>query len=847
MFNATIKGLLAHKLRLALTALSIVLGVAFVSGTYILSDTITRTFDDLFAEITKGVDLQVRTATGLKNTDTGSGEERDPVPASLLSTVRGIPGVAKAGGDVAGYAQIVDKKGKAVTTGGAPTIGVVWTTDLDESPLSVKEGRPPARPDEMGMDATTADKHDFQVGDRVKVLHVGSPREYTLVGIMRFGSQSGLAGATLSVFDLATGQQVFDKAGKFDAINVQLADGADAAEVERQLEAALPEPVEVLTGQEVADEDAASTAEFIGIFSTVLLVFAGVALFVGGFIIVNTFNILVAQRSRELALLRAMGAHRRQVIWSVVTEAAVVGLVASVIGIGLGFLVAVGIQALFRAAGLDLPATGTVFLPRTAIAGFVVGVGVTVVAALTPARRAAKVPPVAAMREEIWTAPPASLRRRSIVGGLLTGGGLLALGVGLFGSTDGALQIVGLGAALLFLGITTLSPLLAAPVAGFLGRPFARFRGTPGRLGRENAMRNPRRTSATAAALMVGLALVGAVSVLAQSTKASAGDVIDKSLGADYVIASNFFLGHSPALAKTLRDDPAVGVVAEARSGPFKAGGDNTFLSGMDPATLPQTMKVTVVQGSLDAIASGAILVEEDEAKKQGYTMGGPVDVEFGRTGKKQLTLGGIYERNDLLGTYLVSIPTFDANFTQRLNVVTLVNRAAGADASATRAAIDRALLDYPNLTARDQTELKAEQRKQINQVLAIVFGLLLLAILIAFFGIVNTLALSVYERTRELGLLRAVGMSRKQVRQMIRYEAVLIALLGAVLGLAVGIGLGTALVTALKDDGITKLAVPVGLLLFFIVLAALAGVVAALLPARRAARMNVLAAISHS
>ena len=847
MLRATLKSLLARKVRLLLTAIAVVLGVAFVSGTFILSDTMTRTFDRLFGEIYQDVDLAVRQHTGFE-TDNGQGEERELVPESVVEQIRRVEGVARAGGDVTGYAQMIAPAGKAVTPSGAPTIGVTYNELLEGGPLTVAQGRVPRGLGEMAMDAGTFDKYEFKIGDKVRVLFQGPPREFSLVGVMKFGGTNSLAGATLAVFDLPTAQRAMDKVGGYDGVIVQVEDGADRAVVRDRIEKILPAGTEVVTGNTLAEEDEEGVGEFLGVFRTVLLVFAGVALFVGAFIIVNTFTILVAQRTRELALLRALGASRGQVIRSVLLEALVVGGFASAVGLGLGFLVALGIQGLFKAVGIDLPATGTVFRARTAVVAFAVGIVVTVVASLLPARRAASVPPVAAMRDETWVPAQAGLRLRALLGLVLLAGGVAFLTIGLVGDTGNALSFVGLGAALLFLGVAVISPLLARRLARWIGAPFAAWRGVPGRLGRENAMRNPRRTAATSAALMVGLALIGTVSVLAESVKASAGDVIDRSLGADFILQTDNFVLHPPALAAALRTRTEFSAVGEARFGQaFKAENNEAALTGMDAAAVRTLMKLRVVDGSLDSLDRGDILLDEDAAKERGVKAGDSLDVEFARTGEKSLRVGGVYETNELIGPYLVSVRTFDANFTVRLNIVTLVNARPGVSPTAARAAINAELTAFPNVTARDQTEVKAEQRKQINQLLGIIYALLALAILIAFFGIVNTLALSVYERVRELGLLRAVGMTRPQVRRMIRYEAVVIAVLGATLGLAVGVILGSALVTALKDEGITRLAYPVPLLLVFLLLAGLSGVIAAALPARRAARINVLEAIAHA
>jgi len=566
--RAVLKGLLAHKLRLLLTGIAVVLGVAFVAGTFVLTDTINRTFDTLFAEISAGTDITVRAESGFGDA-ANLESSRDALPASLLATVRAVRGVAAADGSVGGYAQFVDKKGKAVVTGGAPTLGFNWT-DPDQSPLTLRAGREPQRPGEVVVDAVTARQHDFALGDRVKMLFRGPTEEFTVVGITGFGEADNLAGATLAIFEETTAQRLFGKVGRFDTIDVKAADGVATAELRDRVLAVVPPGVEVVTSQEVADESTEAVGQALGFVSTALLVFAGIALFVGGFIILNTFSILVAQRTRELALLRALGASRRQVMASVIAEAFFVGLFASVAGLGVGVLVAIGLQSLLKAFGIDLPASGAVVQPRTIIASLVVGVVVTVVSSIAPARRASRIPPMAALRGA-GMEQGGSLRRRSVTGAVVTTLGGAAMLWGLFADT---IALVGVGAALVFVGVALLSPLATKPMARAIGAPFPRIAGVSGKLGRQNAMRNPRRTAATSAALTVGLGLVACVSVLAASIKSSAADVVDRYLAADYIIStSNFVPGISTELAPRLARLPELSAVSALQSGQWRAGG----------------------------------------------------------------------------------------------------------------------------------------------------------------------------------------------------------------------------------------------------------------------------------
>jgi putative ABC transport system permease protein len=842
--KATLKGILAHKLRLALTALSVILGVAFVAGTFVLTDTINHTFDNLFGEVTAGVDVSVRARSGFGEGG-GVAESRDTIPEGVLATVRSVPGVKVAEGSVGGYAQLVDPKGKAITTTGAPTLGFNWTTTPELSPLRLRRGRPPESDGEVVVDVQTADKHKLKVGSRIRVLFRTGTGSFTVVGLTGFGKADNLAGATMAAFDLRTAQRVFAKVGVFDSIDVAARSGVTALELRQSLADVLPPNVEAVTSDQVAKESADAVKSGLSFFSTALLTFAGISLFVGAFIIFNTFSILVAQRTRELALLRALGASRRQVLWSVLTEAFIVGLVSSAVGLALGVLFAIGLQKLLEAFGIDLPTTQIQFLPRTVIASFVVGVGVTLAAAVLPARRGAKISPMAALRGE-GEAPAGSLRSRVITGAVVAGAGVALLLAGLFGGVGG-IAVVGLGAALTFVGVAILSPLVARPLAGAIGAPLPRLAGVAGKLGRQNAMRNPRRTAATAAALMIGLGLVGTVTVLASSVKASSTRIFDRSLAADFAVMTDQFMPNiSPELEADLARRPELAAVAGLAQGDWRLDGSHKNLYAANPATLRQVLNVDVKAGDYGSLGRGDVLVEDQEAKDKHWSVGDTVPMTFARSGTQQLRIGATYARNQLLGRYLISTQTYDANFTDRLDFVVLAKAAPGTGPAAARAAVQQVAADFPNVKVRDQTQVKADQRKQVNQALGLVTALLLLAIVIALFGIVNTLALSVFERTRELGLLRAVGMSRRQVRAMVRGESVITAVLGAILGVTVGVLFGGVIVGDLKSQGIESLVIPAGQLVAYVILAAIAGVVAAVWPARRAARLDVLGAITY-
>ncbi|MGQ0669366.1 MAG: ABC transporter permease, partial [Actinomycetota bacterium] len=586
-------------------------------------------------------------------------------------------------------------------------------------------------------------------------------------------------------------------------------------------------------------------SEGLGFFKIALLVFAGISLFVGAFIIFNTFSIITAQRTRELALLRALGASKRQVMTSVLVEAAATGLFASLVGVGAGLLIALGLQGLLSAFGIDLPSTATQLLPRTVIVSILVGTTVTLVSSILPARRAAAVAPIEAMRDAQRAPAGASLRRGLISGIVVTGIGSAALVYGLFRATSNAAQLIGLGAAGTFVGVAMLSPLAARPLAAAIGSPLPRL-GMAGKLGRENAMRNPRRTASTAAALMIGLGLVSMVTILAASLKASFDAALTETLKADFTITTTSFTPFSPEVANLVRARPELAAVAEFRQNGFRVEGATSFVTAVDPATIEQAATLDLVEGSVASLSEGSILVHRDVAADHGWSLGDVVQAEFPSTGKQGLAVGGIYAENRLVGDYVISIETYERNYTEQLDTFVLVKGAPGVPIGDVRDALDQAVGEFPNIEVQDQAAFREQQAGFINQLLGLVTALLALAVLIALFGIVNTLGLSIFERTRELGLLRAVGMTRGQVRSMIRWESVIIAVLGAVLGIAIGVLYGWAMQQALAGEGVTELSVPGVQLLLYLVLAGLAGVLAAVLPARRAAKLNVLEAISY-
>ena len=846
MLRVTLRGLLAHKLRLATTALAVMLGVAFMAGTLVLTATIGATFDGLYADINAGTDVQVRSAEAVT---TEAGEQRGAVDEALVATVSSVPGVRATSGDVTGYAQFVGKDGKAIgnPAQGAPTLGFNWIEEPELSPLRLADGRAPAAAGEVVMDKATADDGGFAVGDPVTVLTASGSEEFTVVGTTRFGKVDSPLGATLAVFDLATAQDVLGLTGRLSAIAVVAEPDLTQEELARRIGEVLPEGVEAITGEQLTSEQQSQTRDALGFFNTFLLVFALIALFVGSFIIYNTFSIIVAQRTREMALLRALGAGRRQVLNSVMVEALVTGLIASAIGVVAGLGVAVLLRDLFGLLGIDIPTTGLTVEAGALVVPIVVGVVITLASAFLPARKASRVPPIAALRNVALDDSGRSVLRAGI-GVAVAGVGVGLLALGLWSEVGNPAALVGLGAAVTFLGVAVLGPVLARPLAGFLGWPLPRVRGIAGHLARENAMRNPKRTSATAAALMIGVGLVGFITIVAASASTSIRGTVDKGFLGDFVVQSNAGVsgGLPPAVASDIAALPEVAVAAAVRTGPALVDGSAALLPGIDAAAFTQIGDLEVVEGNLpDLDEEGTIAVYTSTADDKGWRLGSTVDVTYPATGTQTLVVVALFDQQDIAGPYVTGIATHEPNNDVQLDSSVFIKLAAGVSDAEGRAAIGVVADAYPNAELQDKTEFADAIVGQINQLLNLIYVLLLLAVVIALIGIANTLALSIFERTRELGLLRAVGMTRRQLRSAVRWEAVIIAVMGAVLGLVIGAAFGWALVTSLRSEGFTDLTIPVTQLAVVVVLAAGAGVLAAVPPARRAARLDVLDAIS--
>jgi len=838
MRKVTLRGLLAHKLRLALTALAIVLGVTFISGTFVLTDTLNSTFSNLFTSVYSKIDFQVR---GVAQFGSGESATRNPLPESVLARVQRVPGVSGAYGQVEGYAQFVAKDGKPIssTTG---TVGLGWDTNPQISSLHLISGNPPTTSDDVVMDASTAQNYGFSAGQQVRILSAGSraAQTFTITGIAQFGTADNLAGATLAAFTLPTAQRMTGETGLFDFIDVIAKPGADKAAVQRSIARALPADAQVVTGQTVINEEQTTVSQALSSLNTLLLVFALISLFVGAFTIFNTFSIIVGQRTRELALLRVVGASRGQVLRSVLSEAAIVGFVSSAIGVGLGVAAAVGLKALLGGFGASLPSGSLTFEPRTAVVGLAVGTLVTVVSAIGPARNAVRIPPVAALTARAADGAGAGLARRRLISGTaLTVLGVLLLALGL---SKPVVALVGAGAVCIFVGVAMLAPAIARPLSDLIGRPLAALLGTPGWLGRENSMRSPARTAQTASALMVGLALVSAMAVFGASYSQSATSSVDQAISADLLISVNGSGQLSDSVPAAVAAVPGVTATSTVYRDQFEFKSTLATLTGVAPQNLADNVTLRMTSGSVAALAQGELLVDSTTATKDHLAVGDTVPIRFAYTGPTTIRIGGVYQSNALIESYLVSAPYFLSHFRPESPAAVLVrtNGSPGVDA-----AVTRALAPYADVQVQTRAQFQQSETAQVNQLLGIVYVLLALAVLIALIGIVNTLMLSVLERTREIGLLRAVGMRRPQVRAMIRSEAVILSTFGAVIGIVVGTLMGLALVSSLRQQGITETSVPWVRLVEFLILAAALGLVAAGWPARRAARLDVLAAIA--
>jgi len=852
MTHVALKGLLGRKLRATLTAVAIVLGVAMISGTYVLTDTIKSAFSTVFSTVYAHTDAVISGKSAIGGS-ANNGDRIPSFPESLLASVRKLPGVAEAEGGIDDTAHLVGRDGKVISGHGSPGLAFSVHAKGDQrfNPLTLVSGTWPAGPHQVAIDANTASKDDYKVGDSIGVIALGPVEQFTIAGIVKIGGVSSLGGATMAIFDFPTAQKLFHKEGKLDGIDVAAKPGVKPSELVREIAPILPPTAQVRTAQAEAKKQTSDTNAFLSIFNDFLLAFAGVALFVGSFVIANTLSITIAQRTRELATLRTLGANRRQVLASVLLEALVIGALASLVGLFAGLGLAKLLNHLFVSFGIDLPQAGTVFATRTIVVALVVGVAVTLLAALRPAIRATRVTPIAAVREGA-VLPESRFARFSVHAALLTIGGAVALMlIGLFVgglSTAERLLAVGVGAAAVFLGVAMLAKTLVPPLARALGWPATKIGGAAGALARGNAMRNPQRTASTASALMIGLALVTLVAVLASGLKTTFEDAVNSVFDADYALTATDNFSPIPiASANALKKVPGVTVVSGVRAGDGKAFGSRVGITGV-AGDISKVISVRWKAGSQatpSQLGTSGAFVSKDYAKKHHLTVGSsfPVRTPTGKT--MDLVLRGIFsppKGGSPYGDVTISAQRFDQEYANPENVYTFVDISGGVTAANT-ATLTKALVPFPDAKIATESQFKKNQEQGIDTLLNLLYVLLSLSIVISLFGIVNTLVLTVFERTRELGMLRAVGMTRRQVRRMIRHESIVTALIGAALGIPVGIVLALMVGKAITYPAFT---IPVGTLVVFVIAAIVAGIIAAIFPARRAAKLNPLEALHY-
>ncbi|MBU9943118.1 MAG: FtsX-like permease family protein [Dermatophilaceae bacterium] len=852
MIRAAWASLLARKLRLFMSAFAVVLGVAFVAGSFIFTDTLERAFDG----ITKNTvgDVIVRQATD-PNAAAGGGEDEDggsaqgrTVPGSVVEALMDVPGAERVDGNVAVPGVfVVSDSGKVLGGAGPPSLGVNYTggpAAHGTTPFPLNMGRWPDKAGEIAMDAPTALNAGYLVGSEVTLTTAFNPAPITATLVGTFEA-SGLLGATVTVFDTESAQALaYQGEDVYTNLWVTAAPGTSQETLRTAVAAALPAGFEAVTGDGEAAKTASRIQEALGFINNFLLVFAAVALFVGTFLIVNTFSILVAQRSRELALFRAIGASRSQVTQSVLLEALVIGFVGSAVGLALGFVLAWGIAQVFGSVGLDLGDTPLVFQLRTALVAFAVGILVTVFAALLPARRAGSVPPVAAMRDDVVLAE-SGLGRRTLVGvGLiLVGSG--AMYAALFRDIENTTNILGAGILGVLLGVALTSPVLGRPLTGALGAAYKRIFGVVGTMARQNADRNPRRTAATASALMIGVTLVTMMATVGASAGASIDKAYAEEFRGDLVVGAIAGQRFSPEIADQVKAVPGVALVAPVREAVVQVEESRSFAVAIDPAAMAQIWDVPVQSGSLADLSADGIALEAGVAKDLDLAVGSTASVSM-RGVEQTFRVVAVYTSVPAVESEaMFGLEGFAALGAPDQDSALYVQREAGADSGEVYRGVEKALADQPLVSVKDQAAFAEQQRKPIDQMLTIIYALLGLAVVIAILGIVNTLGLSVIERTREIGLLRAVGLSRSQLRSMIRLESVAISLLGALLGIGLGLLFGIALQRSFADNGIDVLAIPTGQLGVFVALAAVVGVLAAWWPGRRAAQLDILRAIA--
>ena len=851
MLKVALKGLAGRKLRALLTGLAIVLGVAMISGTYVLTDTLKAGFGQIFTSVYKSTDAVITGKSAIGNGQ-GGANIAPSFDASLLAKVEKLPGVAQADGGVSDQAQLVGRNGKVISNGFAPGLAFSVHPNGDQhfNPLVLVAGTWPRGSHQIAIDKNTADNKHYSVGQTIGAIARGPVQQFTISGIVKLGDVASIGGATMAIFDLPTAQKLFDKVGKYDQIDVAAKPGVSPQQLVAQIRPILPSNTQVRSGEQEAQKQTSDAGDFTGILQKFLLAFGGIALFVGIFVIANTLSITIAQRAREFGTLRTIGATRRQVRRSVLVEGLLIGFFASVTGLFLGLGLAKLLEALFTGLGIDLPHGNTVFATRTIVVSLVVGTLVTVLASLLPAMRATRVQPIEAVREGVL--PPSRLARFGLPAAgatLIAALALLLLG-GLDSSLSGTdrLLAIGVGVIASFVGLALAAPRLVPPLASFLGWPGARIGGVSGTLARENSMRNPARTASTAAALMIGLALVTAVGVLVSGIKGTFEHAVDTQFKGDYALTSqNGFTPTGIASEEAVRAVPGVTTVSGVRAGDGKVNGSSVGVTGVQP-NVGRVINITWETGGPGVpgrLGDDGAFTSSKYASDHNLQLGSPIELKLATGQMLPLKVIGTFKApagGSPFGNITISSDLFDRVFQNPANVYAFINIVGGVGPANT-ARLNAALAKFPDAKLQTEAEFKKSQEAGINTFLHLLYVLLSLSIVVSLFGIVNTLVLSVFERTRELGMLRAVGMTRRQTRRMIRYESVVTALIGAALGIPLGVGLAILIGESL---GSFTISIPWASLIVFVVAAIIAGLIAAIFPARRAARLNVLEALQY-
>jgi putative ABC transport system permease protein len=843
VFRIALKGILGRKARLILTSLAVILGTSFLAGTSVFSDTLNRTFDNLFSDVFKNVDAYVRSTQVIEG-DFGQ-EERQRISADLVSIVESVPGVRDASPDIQAFARIIGKDGKPIGSDGQgpPTFGSIGE-EFAGALWSTAKGNWPNGPTEVVIDEASAKAGKYVLGDTVKVVAQSGSREFTLVGIASYGDVRSPGGATFALFDSVTAAEFLTKPGFIDAILISGDGSVSDEKLSKAIQDALPttSKTETLTGAEITLETQDQIGSALDFFGILLSTFSFIALGVGCFVIYNVFSISAAQRQRENALLRAIGASRKQITRAMLIEATVVGLIGSVVGLVAGIGLSAGLSALLRAVNIDIPSGGLVLSQNTVTSTIIIGLIVTVLSAILPARRAGKVPPLAAMRATaLEIAEPG--RKRLYTGLLSIALGLAIIVAVVMGASN---NYLGIGILFVFIGTIVLGPIIARPVAMFLGRPAARFRGVTGVMARQNSARNPKRTSRTASPVLIGVALVTAVTALAASIKGQIDDVFTAQFKGDYAISTDArgFGGLSPSLAVDLNKMPQVEKATGFGFLTVKIEDKGQYLTTITPKTIEGLWDIGLVNATYADLSTSDIFVSEKTAKKKNIALGSVLQTTFGDGSTRPLKVAGFFV-NDEIGNYIANSALVDGSAIIMFDIGVYIKTKDNVDKAEAFTALENAVKKYGQGELLTKQEYINKQSGQVNQLLGLIYGLLMLSVIISIVGIIITLLLSVFERQRELALLRAVGMTRSQVRTTVRWESVITSLLGAVLGIILGIGLGWVIVFALKDQGLTSFKLPIGPTIVIMVMSFIVGLFAAIYPAWRATRVNILDALN--